>query len=537
MVNLISNFLEAGIKLILVVDGPNKPPKKNSPKTYSNDMIELTSFRYIAEALGVLVVDADGEGEAQCAHMQRSGVVDYAYTEDSDVIIFGARKIMRKLHVPFGAPKNQPRLYKVYHISESHTWASPEKLLCYSVLRGGDYHTRAVSDAVAANIAVSGEWAKMLYAICLTDPIANVALVTAKKEKALLQWTVDLQKSVTRTIVAPKLHVLTWYAFPRVVKTYSFTKVPEFHVNVNFFLVNEWIEKDVVGKMMHRLARMCMVQHLKTINDSQFITFINPKDKSCEKDEYGIKYCLFYMVQYPSHRCTGQGCHEAKVTVSASVLMQSKYDYHAVYANMAGGKKGVEASRKMRQSTSSKTSKSTSTAPKSTPSTSKPTSTTSRASSSSFSLPKTSLSSSAPPEMPKKLTSRAYAAARAEAESAAASEPVSTRSTTSKNPRNSSIGATTSGTSNSESTTSRVSRMSSTSSSLAPSLNLKRAHSPDDSFDDSFNDSHDSIDTANTSVSSHKKINWDEPIILISDSDSEDGAVGGQQPFYIELSD
>ena len=52
------------------------------------------------ELLGILdvpVVDAPAEGEAQCAHMARTGVVDYAGTEDYDALLFGAPLTLRQL--------------------------------------------------------------------------------------------------------------------------------------------------------------------------------------------------------------------------------------------------------------------------------------------------------------------------------------------------------------------------------------------------------------------------------------------------------
>jgi len=58
-------------------------------------IIETT--RELLELLDVPVVDAPAEGEAQCAHMARQGVVEYAGTEDYDALLFGSPLTLRQL--------------------------------------------------------------------------------------------------------------------------------------------------------------------------------------------------------------------------------------------------------------------------------------------------------------------------------------------------------------------------------------------------------------------------------------------------------
>ncbi|KAG5365816.1 Flap endonuclease 1 [Yarrowia sp. B02] len=386
--NICSNFLEAGIKIVLVCDGKDKPTVKRLKKriNYTKEQKVITSFREIAASLDIPVVDAAGEGEAQCAHMQREGLADFAYTEDSDVIIFGARRIMRKLKRPkdkekdADAPKTHVEgKYAIYEMPDDHKWASPPKLLCYAILRGGDYSTggKFISDVYAGAIAQGGDWAEQLYEISKFDPNSNVVFERPKKEKQLRQWAKALQaeivqkpipvmskngqKVLKRTIVSrsdlfkdldknigsnavvvpPELANIESYATPKIIKRYNFTSVSEFKLDVPFFhtmgLELGWINKEKDDSLLFkRLARPRMVRLMKDTDHDQFFTFVNQRDKSSDKDLYKIEYCPYYIVEYPHHTCCDDGedaCSRMKSTVSASILMQSQFDYKQVYVD------------------------------------------------------------------------------------------------------------------------------------------------------------------------------------------------------------
>jgi len=61
----------------------------------TDTIVETT--RELLDLLDVPVVDAPAEGEAQCAHMAQNGTVDYAGTEDYDVLLFGSPMTLRQL--------------------------------------------------------------------------------------------------------------------------------------------------------------------------------------------------------------------------------------------------------------------------------------------------------------------------------------------------------------------------------------------------------------------------------------------------------
>ncbi len=61
----------------------------------SREMVEES--KVLLRAMGVPVVQAPGEGEAQAAEMARSGLVDFCASQDFDSLLFGAPKLVRNL--------------------------------------------------------------------------------------------------------------------------------------------------------------------------------------------------------------------------------------------------------------------------------------------------------------------------------------------------------------------------------------------------------------------------------------------------------
>ena len=98
------HFLSLGIKPVYVFDGPfleikkhekfvKDVPEARTTSTISLDMIHET--KQLLGALGVPVVQAPAEGEAQAAHMCARGDVYAVASQDDDTLMFGAKKMLK----------------------------------------------------------------------------------------------------------------------------------------------------------------------------------------------------------------------------------------------------------------------------------------------------------------------------------------------------------------------------------------------------------------------------------------------------------
>jgi 5'-3' exonuclease len=82
----------------------------------------------------LLHTEASAEAEAQCAVLESLGLVDGVVTEDSDVFLFGARKVYRNIF-------DQKKYAEKYYMAniESDFGLDRDKLIYLAMLLGSDY--------------------------------------------------------------------------------------------------------------------------------------------------------------------------------------------------------------------------------------------------------------------------------------------------------------------------------------------------------------------------------------------------------------
>ncbi|GEQ70578.1 hypothetical protein JCM33374_g4256 [Metschnikowia sp. JCM 33374] len=190
-------LVQNNVSFVVVFDGKFKPEKLRNgiipeiPGSASYDEIlksflSLHSSDYsegsnVIENLKKILlrnrmdwVQAPAEGEAECARLQRLGVVDYVISDDSDTLVFGATGVLRwfnrvKYHKEDGEKVMSSTDYYVTPVHMSHvtelTNLTKNHLIMIAVLRGGDYSTGA------ENIGITR--AKEL-ALCGTTMLSNL---------------------------------------------------------------------------------------------------------------------------------------------------------------------------------------------------------------------------------------------------------------------------------------------------------------------------------------------------------------------------
>ena len=174
-------LLEHGIKLVYVFDG--KPPEKKirtlrrresgrelaadrfeqakdeedleSMKRYSSQLVRLNDdiikeSKELLEALGIAVVQAPSEGEAQAAYLARTRSNIFASaSQDYDSLLFGAPKLIRNLTLSRkrktlnGWVEVKPEIIELENMLSS-LGINQEQLICLGILVGTDYNPKGI---------------------------------------------------------------------------------------------------------------------------------------------------------------------------------------------------------------------------------------------------------------------------------------------------------------------------------------------------------------------------------------------------------
>ncbi|CEP62957.1 crossover junction endodeoxyribonuclease LALA0_S06e07778g [Lachancea lanzarotensis] len=194
----LSALLALDVTFILVFDGPSKPEFKNRAKlkkavgtdledvgsehntgvsletcpfelddTFFPDRLNLVK-RFL-KALNISWIDASGEGEAECARLQKLDLVDFIITNDSDAFIFGATKVLRNLSkfwedLPASYAGNTKKkdhketFITIFDISKLKNWNRDQIILFYALL-GADYSqgVRGLGPKKSATLALLQE--------------------------------------------------------------------------------------------------------------------------------------------------------------------------------------------------------------------------------------------------------------------------------------------------------------------------------------------------------------------------------------------
>jgi len=174
------NLLSEGIRLVYVFDG--KPPELKAKthfnreagrdvakeryeeakqqedvsgmRRYGSQLIRLedemiAESKELLEAMGIVVVQAPGEGEAEAAYLSRKKEVYAAVSQDYDSLLFGAKSLIqnltmaRKRRTLSGWVEIKPEiieLQRVFNLLEINL----DQLICLGILVGTDYNPKGI---------------------------------------------------------------------------------------------------------------------------------------------------------------------------------------------------------------------------------------------------------------------------------------------------------------------------------------------------------------------------------------------------------
>ncbi|TKA34358.1 hypothetical protein B0A50_00340 [Salinomyces thailandicus] len=144
-------LLTLNIHPLFVFDGPNKPLFKRHKKVGGPGVRVVSVPEFLAKQLlkqfGFPWHVAPGEAEAECAWLQREGVVDAVLSEDVDTLMFGSGMTLRTWTAERsgsggGSGNGAPTHVSVYRRAETTARSrgiEPEGMILVALMSGGDY--------------------------------------------------------------------------------------------------------------------------------------------------------------------------------------------------------------------------------------------------------------------------------------------------------------------------------------------------------------------------------------------------------------
>ncbi|KAF4121666.1 holliday junction resolvase YEN1 [Geosmithia morbida] len=134
-------LLGTPVQPIFVFDGPNKPAFKRNKRSGRGDGVAIAQAKRLIRLFGFPVHDAPGEAEAECALMQRRGLVDAVLSEDVDTIMFGCTRTLRNWSAEGKGSKAPTHitLYDVHDMGLANLGLDREGMVLVALMSGGDY--------------------------------------------------------------------------------------------------------------------------------------------------------------------------------------------------------------------------------------------------------------------------------------------------------------------------------------------------------------------------------------------------------------
>ncbi|PNS15128.1 Flap endonuclease GEN 1 [Sphaceloma murrayae] len=137
-------ILSLNIHPLFVFDGPNKPLFKRN-KRVGGPNVKVSSIpEFLAKQLlkqfGFPMHLAPGEAEAECALLQREGIVDAVLSEDVDTLMFGSGTTMRSW-TPEAKSSKVPTHVNVYEAATTKQGSGLDRegMILIALMSGGDY--------------------------------------------------------------------------------------------------------------------------------------------------------------------------------------------------------------------------------------------------------------------------------------------------------------------------------------------------------------------------------------------------------------
>ncbi|KAK5676348.1 hypothetical protein LTS10_011160 [Elasticomyces elasticus] len=137
------NLMKLNIQLIFVSDGPRRPWKRAKR---GGGLIDRELTKLLHQMLDHLKLprhQAPSEAEAECAAMQKRGLVDAVWTDDGDAFMFGATVVVKAHKIGKDRVKDHIKVFTSERLRNKLDFDA-DSFILFALLSGGDYCTKGL---------------------------------------------------------------------------------------------------------------------------------------------------------------------------------------------------------------------------------------------------------------------------------------------------------------------------------------------------------------------------------------------------------
>jgi len=214
-------LLGTAIEPIFVFDGPRKPEFKRNKRSGRGDGVATAAAKKLISLFGFTVHDAPAEAEAECALLQRQGIVDAVLSEDVDTIMFGCGRTLRDWTSEGSRGSKTPTHVTLYDAAEVATTSGLDRqgMVLVALMAGGDYLPEGIPGCgvkVACEAARAG-FGRDLCRIKGSDKVGLVAWRERLRQELATNESGYFRTRHKALVVPesfPSLKVLRYYTHP-----------------------------------------------------------------------------------------------------------------------------------------------------------------------------------------------------------------------------------------------------------------------------------------------------------------------------------
>jgi Holliday junction resolvase YEN1 len=279
----LQRLISTSIQAVFIFDGPHKPPFKRNKRTGQNGAVVPNLLtKQLLKLFGFPFYMAPGEAEAECALLQREGIVDAVLSEDVDTLMFGCGRTLRNWSSEGSRGNKSPTHVSVYDAKatkEGRSGLDREGMVLIALMSGGDYITEGIPGCgikVACEAARAG-YGKSLCQILRSDTagmeawrqnIAHEIRTNESKHFRVKHKTLQIPDGF------PNREVLGYYTHPVVSSASKIQKLKEEiawdgEVDVQglrLFVAEafDWTHKTGAKKFIRGMAPAILIHKLRT---------------------------------------------------------------------------------------------------------------------------------------------------------------------------------------------------------------------------------------------------------------------------------